>query len=308
MNVSIRIFLIAVLLSLTGCGESKSSAPAAELHAEATTLDRVVIDPEAARNAGIAVSTAVSGSLKETLMLYGVVQPNAEHTRQVVARFPGVVKSVNKALGDHVNAGDVLATVESNDSLQTYSIKAPITGVIAARVINTGETITDQALFTLTDLSTVWVELSLFPGDRAHVQVGQAVSIHATQGGPAASGRIVWLSSVGSTVTQSLAARVELDNRQGLWTPGLYVVGDITLSEQSIALAVQSDAVQNLDGKTVIFTESNGVYQARQVKLGRSDGVLTEVLEGIALNEHYVSANSFVIKADIEKSSAAHHE
>lgn len=313
MNESAWVVVITVLLGLSGCGDSTSSAAKAAATTEtpkeaAAAPDRVAIDPEAARNAGIAISTAGAGSLKETLALYGVVQPNAERTRQVVARFPGVVKSVNKALGDRVSAGDVLATVESNDSLQTYSIKAPIAGVITARAINAGETVTEQALFTLTDLSTVWVELSLFPADRARVQVGQTVSVHATQGGPTASGRVVWLSSVGSAVTQSLAARVELDNRQGLWTPGLYVVGDITLSEQPVTLAVQSAALQNLDGKTVVFTEVKGGYQARPVKVGRSDGAQTEILEGIALNERYVSANSFVIKADIEKSSAEHDE
>lgn len=309
MNDSALIVLFTVLLGLNGCSESQSPAPSEEPHTESQApAEGVAIDPTAARDAGIAVSTAGAGSLKETLALYGVIQPNAERTRQVVARFPGVVKSVNKTLGDHVKAGEILATVESNDSLQTYAIKAPIAGVITARAINAGETVTEQSLFTLTDLSTVWVELSLFPADRARVQVGQTVSVHATQGGPTATGRVAWLSSVGSAVTQSLAARVELDNRQGLWTPGLYVIGDITLSEQPVALAVQAGAVQNLDGKTVVFTEIKGGFRARPVKLGRSDGALTEVLSGIALNERYVSANSFVIKADIEKSSAEHDE
>lgn len=301
------IVVMTALLSVSGC---EKSAPAAgehneEHHEEAETkVDHVAIDANTARNAGIAVSTAGPAALKETLTLYGVVQPNAERVRTVVARFPGVVKSVNTSLGDRVNAGDVLATIESNDSLQSYPVKAPIAGVITTRTINAGETVAEQALFTVTDLGTVWVELSLFPRERAQIRVGQSVIVRGVQGDASASGHIKWLSAVGNTLTQSFAARVELDNPQNLWTPGLYVTGDVTLGEQAVPVAVQSTALQNLDGKTVVFAETKDGFNVRPVKIGRSDDALTEVLEGIAANERYVSANSFLIKADIEKSSA----
>lgn len=299
------IFLAAI--ALPGCHESKT--PVAEPRENIkSAVQRVVIDPTAARNAGIEVAIAGPASLKETLPLYGMVQPNAERMRTVVARFPGVVKSVNATLGDHVNAGDVLATVESNDSLQTYPIKASIAGVITERTINSGETVGEHPLFTITDLSTVWVELSLFSRDRAQVKVGESVLIHAAEGGPTATGRVVWLSAVGSAATQSLSARVQLDNAKGSWTPGLYVVGDVTLGEAPVQVAVQTIALQNLDGKTVVFTETKDGYTARPVKIGRSDGTLTEIVEGLKPNERYVSANSFVIKADIEKSSIENDE
>lgn len=307
MNDSALIIFLTALIVLGGC--SKSKTPIAEHHEEIkSAAQQVLIDPTAARNAGIAVSVAGPASLKEALSLYGVVQPNAERMRTVVARFPGVVKSVTAALGDHVKAGDVLATVESNDSLQTYAIKASIAGVITERSINSSETVGEHPLFTITDLSTVWVELSLFSRDRTQIKIGQSVNVRAVQDGPAATGHVVWLSAVGSAATQSLSARVQLDNAQGLWTPGLYVIGDVALGEESVPLAVQSSALQNLDGKTVVFTETKDGYAARAVKTGRSDGVLTEVLEGVSPNERYVSANSFVIKADIEKSSAEHDE
>lgn len=307
MKVFSLIVLMTVILGASGCGKS---APAVSEHGEEhheeaeSKVERVSIDPTAARDAGIAVSTAGPAALKETLTLYGVVQPNAERVRTVVARFPGVVKSVNTSLGDRVNAGDVLATIESNDSLQSYPVKAPIAGVITARNINAGETVAEQPLFTVTDLGTVWVELSLFPRDRAQVRKGQAVTIHAVQGDASASGNIAWLSAVGNATTQSISARVEINNPQDLWTPGLYVTGDVTLGEQAVPVAVQSAALQNLAGKTVVFAETKGGFIVRPVKIGRSDNELTEVLEGIAANERYVSANSFLIKADIEKSSA----
>lgn len=313
MNDSALLIVLTLFIGLSGCGESNSAAEknaAKENHAEepASSTPKVSIDAAAARNAGIVISTAGPASLKETLSLYGVIQPNAERTRTVVARFPGVVKSVNKTLGDSVNAGDVLATVESNDSLQTYAIKAPIAGTITTRNVNTGESVAEHNLFTVTDLSTVWVDLSLFARDMAQVKVGQEVAVHAADGGPTSNGKVIWLSALGSATTQSRSARVLLDNSKNVWTPGLYVTGDITLTERPVALAVKSTALQSLDGKTVVFSANNNSYEAHAVKVGASDGVLTEILEGLEPNTPYVSANSFVIKADIEKSSAEHDE
>lgn len=313
MNDSALLIVFTLLLGLAGCGESNSAAEksaAKEAHEETAPAgaQKVSIDAAAARNAGIGISTAGPASLKETLSLYGVVQPNAERTRTVVARYPGVVKSVNKTLGDSVQAGDVLATVESNDSLQTYAVKAPMAGTVTARNVNTGESVAEQPLFTITDLSSVWVDLSLFSRDMAQVKVGQEVVVRAADGGPTSNGKVVWLSALGSATTQSRSARVLLDNSKGLWTPGLYVTGDLTLNERPVALAVKSSALQTLDGKTVVFAANNNAYEARAVKVGTSDGTLTEIVEGLEANTPYVSANSFLIKADIEKSSAEHDE
>lgn len=312
MNDSALLIVFTLLVSLAGCGESNSAAEknaAKETHEETTpAAQKVSIDAAAARNAGIALSTAGPASLKETLSLYGVVQPNAERTRTVVARFPGVVKSVNKTLGDTVKAGDVLATIESNDSLQTYALKAPMAGTITARNVNAGESVVEQTLFTITDLATVWVDLSLFARDMGQVKVGQDVAVRAADGGPTSNGKVVWLSALGSATTQSRSARVLLDNSKGLWTPGLYVTGELTLTERPVALAVLSTALQTLDGKTVVFAASNNAYEARAVKVGTNDGTLTEIVAGLEPNTSYVSANSFLIKADIEKSSAEHDE
>src|SRR5690606_24628953 len=91
---------------------------------------RTTIARDMAAAAGIKTAVAAPGRLQETLALYGTIQPNAERVRHVVARFPGPIRSVNKQVGDAVRAGETLATVESNDSLQNYAVVAPIAGVI----------------------------------------------------------------------------------------------------------------------------------------------------------------------------------
>lgn len=305
----IFIFL-AVIFSISAC--DKSNPPAAvgqteaNAHEENALAQRVTIDPVAIQEANIAIGTSGPATLHESLPLYGIVQPNAERVRNVVARFPGVVKSVEKTLGDTVVAGAVLATIESNDSLQTYAIKAPIGGVITARNINTGENVAEQTLFTLTDLSSVWIELSVFSRDAARIHLGQNVRVRTVDNGTSANGLVVWISPLSSAANQSLTARVQIDNSNGQWTPGLYVVGEVAIAEHAVAVAVQSGALQTLDSKTVIFIEINGGFEPKPVTIGREDDTLSEISAGLAPGTRYVSANSFVIKAELEKSSAEH--
>ena len=89
--------------------------------------------------------------------------------REVTARFSGVIRSVSKRVGDGVQQGETLATVESNESLQSYGIASPISGVVIARTANPGESVAEKPLLTVGDLSTVWIELSLFPRDVARI-------------------------------------------------------------------------------------------------------------------------------------------
>ena len=242
----------------------------------------------------------------ESLPLYGVVAANAERTRNVSARYAGVVKTVTRTLGDAVRAGSALATIESNDSLQVYTVTAPISGTITARNINAGESVSDQRLFTITDLSSVWVELSAFPRDMVKIRLGQTVHVKSTDGSLASSGRVALVSAVGTTATQSTNVCVVLENAQRQWTPGLYVAAEVVLSETEVAVAVQSTALQDVDGQRVVFVELPEGFEPRALRLGRSDGDTTEVLEGLTPGERYVADNSFVVKAELEKGSAEH--
>jgi cobalt-zinc-cadmium efflux system membrane fusion protein len=317
MKNGVSILWLAALLALGAC--NKKAAPAA-LHKESVqagaveakksearkpdSANEVQITPEAAKEAGIDTVPAGPALLHEVLPLYGLIQPNAERMRAVSARYPGVVQAVTKRVGDAVRSGEVLARVESNESLQTYSVTAPIAGIVTARDVNPGETVAEKALFTVADLSTVWVELSLFPNDLSRVRVGQNVRVKSVDGGLSGAGRLVWVSVLGTSESQSVTARVLLENRNHQWTPGLYVSGEVILSEATVPLAVRTSAVQSVDGQSVVFVRNARGYEVRPVKLGRQDSEVIEVLDGLRAGEPYVVTGSFLVKAELGKAGA----
>src|SRR5262249_26230889 len=94
--------------------------------------------------AGIELQTAGPAVLQQGLSLNGIIQPNQEALVQVTPRFPGVVRDVHRRVGDQVAKGDLLATVESNQSLTSYELKAPIAGTIIDRSLSLGEYASEQ--------------------------------------------------------------------------------------------------------------------------------------------------------------------
>jgi cobalt-zinc-cadmium efflux system membrane fusion protein len=97
-----------------------------------------------------------------------------------------------------------------------------------------------------------------------------------------------------------------LRNESGDMAPGDLVVGQIDLEKIDVPLAVDNRALQDFRDWRVVFIKVGNTYEIRPLELGRSDGRLTEVLDGLNAGDHYVVENSYLIKADIEKSGASH--
>ncbi len=277
-------------------------------HGDEEAADSVSLSAQQIQRASIELAEAGAGTIREQPSLYGMIAPNAERVREVTARFPGAIRSVSKRVGDPVRQGETLATVESNESLRTYAVTSPLTGVVTARDANPGEQTGNQSLFTVADLATVWVEVSLFPRDRAQVRVGQSVRVRSTDTGQSAEGQVTYVAPFGSASSQTLTARVLLDNQDGRWAPGLYVSADVTLAEILVPVAIRNEALQTLDERSVVFLAIPDGFRAQPVRIGRSDAELTEILDGLKAGDRYVTRNSFILKADLGKGTAEHED
>ena len=266
---------------------------------------RTHISAEMAEAFGLATSVAGPAVLKETLTVYGRIVPNADRVREIRARFEGAIRSVDVALGDTVRAGQTLARIESNESLRPYVIEAPIAGIVTERVANAGEQTAGRRLFTVVDTSSVWANLAVFIGDRTRVRAGAPAKITSTLGGQSIDGVIDRLNVV-ADASQAVTARVVLDNAEGLWALGTYVTAEVQVAETEVPLAVKRSALQSFRDFTVVYAQVGDEYEVRMLELGRQDGDAVEVLGGLKPGTRYVTENSYVLKADIEKSGASH--
>lgn len=293
--------LLCVFLSLAG---SQLLAAEHEHEHEENHRDHVSMTMQQSERMGIATSIAGAQSLKQTLLLFGKVSPDPNQISHLTARYPGVIQTVQPGLGETVQAGDLLATIQANDSLQTYELRAPIAGMVVDMHANPGEFAGDEPLMTVANYQQVWADLNIFPGQSSRIRPGQAVAV--SLGSMQTQSEIRYLNP-GQGLTPYVVARVPITNPDLLWTPGLLIEAEVTVSESTVDLAVANQALQEFEGSQVVFVPDEGGYVVRSVQIGRSDQHFTEVLSGLEPGESYVIDNSYLLKADLEKSGAAHN-
>jgi cobalt-zinc-cadmium efflux system membrane fusion protein len=192
------------------------------------------------------------------------------------------------------------------EALRRREVRAPIAGRITARPKMLGDAVSAEAeVYTLADLSTVWVEMAVPPADLAFVKEGMAVRIRG-EGEARGEGRVVFLSPVLDPETRSARAVVEAPNPEGAFRPGGFATAEVATEERRVDVLVPRAAVQEIGGESVVFVRTPDGFEKREVVLGRGDREGVEVVFGLDEGERYAAANTFVLKAELGKSEAEH--
>ncbi|SEJ13511.1 membrane fusion protein, cobalt-zinc-cadmium efflux system [Azotobacter beijerinckii] len=268
---------------------------------------RTEIERAVAEEAGIRVAPAGSGEIADAHEVQGLLTPVDGKVARVTARFPGPIRRLAANVGDRVRAGQALATVESNLSLTDYSLTSPIAGVVLARNASLGAQAGEgAALFEVADLSTLWVDLHVFGADVQYIRPGAAVEVTRLSDGASARTVLERVLPGTATASQSTVARATLANADGLWRPGSAVKARIVVDRQPAALVVPLAALQSFRDWEVVFVRVGDTYEVRPVELGKRDAERVQVLAGIEPGDQVVVEQSYLVKADIEKSGASH--
>ncbi|WAJ71543.1 efflux RND transporter periplasmic adaptor subunit [Catenovulum adriaticum] len=283
--------------------------------------DQVIIDDKIAEQAGIQTQTVKPGPIGQTITAYGEIVYHPTQVSHVRARFNGVINNVTVDIGDEVKAGQILANIESNESLKPYPLKSPISGIVTDRHANAGELSLQQVLFTIANEKIRWVELKIFPSQQSKVTAGQTVWVHVPTSPSTPNQSLAKPSSQLNTTRLKakimhivpspqakpyLIAHLKLVNSETNFHPGLMVTADIVVSQKSANMRVNNHAIQMHEGHKVVFIKKEQAYIARKISIGQQDNLYTEINSGLTAGDVYVSQNSYLIKADLAKSSASH--
>lgn len=208
------------------------------------------------------------------------------------------------------NAQQKLAAIgagTSSSGLNRYEIRAPFDGIVVEKHLALGEAVKEDAsIFTISDLSSVWAEMTVAARDMNAVRVGESVTVNATAFASSASGKIAYVGALLGEQTRTAKAHVVLPNPGNAWRPGLFVNVDVLAQEAEVPLAVAADAVQSVEQKQVVFVRVADGFRKQEVTLGRTDGKRVEIIKGLSAGDVYAAAGSFVIKAELGKGSAEH--
>jgi len=333
------------------------------------------------REFGIHLETAQAGTLNQYIELPGEIVLNADRLAHVVPRVAGIVREVRATVGDRIEAGQLLAILESREladakavylaaiereklaqanfareerlwgkkvtSEQEYldarqalaeariarnstkqqlhalgftdavlkelpdhpdatythfEIRAPLGGTVIEKHMTLGENVgADADVFTIADLSTVWVNLNIYQKDLVSVRKGQSVGIEIGHGIPSVEGKIAWVGPQVDEGTRTAKARIELVNSDGSLRPGLFVTAKVAVGSSQAGLVVPKSALQSFEGKTVVFVRTDEGFEPKPVELGRQNGTTVEILSGLLTGQTYAAEGAFTLKAQLSK-------
>ncbi|WP_437937484.1 efflux RND transporter periplasmic adaptor subunit [Sorangium sp. So ce341] len=243
-------------------------------------------------------------------------------------------QAVAEARIEHRSAAQKLSAAAGSGAAKGsgYALVAPMDGTIIEKHIAIGEVLKeDTQVFVIADLSTIWVNVTVYAKDLSRVQVGQTAWVKAEGIDQAARGSVAYLGQVVDEQNRSAVARVVLQSPGAAWRPGLFATADIAVEEAAAPVVISDEAIQRVEGREVVFVEEGGGFEARAVKVGRrgtsapgigAEGAdaqpgaqgaepqrgaaVVEILAGVAAGERYVGKNSFILKAELGKSEAGH--
>jgi len=209
------------------------------------------------------------------------------------------------------NARQKLAAIGADTTakgdLNRFEIRAPFDGMVVEKHISLGEAVKEDApVFTLSDLSTVWAEIAVPARDLNRIRVGEKVLVKADAFDSSASGTVAYVGSLLGAQTRTAMARVTLVNPQGTWRPGLFVNIEVVTAEAEVPVAVPVAALHRMEERDVIFVRTEDGFRAQVVKTGRSDGRLTEIVDGLKAGEQYAGDGSFIVRSELGKADAVH--
>lgn len=194
-----------------------------------------------------------------------------------------------------------------------FGVAAPFAGIVVARDASLGEMAEPaDTLFTVADLSRLWIELDVFERDLARVKAGQPVEIAVTAyPGRTFPGRIVYVGDVLDRVKRTVRARVEIVNADGVLKPGMFATANIQTGGGGPAVAVvPQGAIQDLEGRKVVFVPGDrpGEFRALPVELGATlDGDRVIIRRGLAPGSPVVTAGAFALRSELSKDEVGEH-
>lgn len=301
-----RRITIALLLALLPVS---TAAPAAQARAEDAHAEarRVELPEEVLEEFGVEVATAAPGVLIRSVSLPAEVRANENRLAHIAPRFAGVATDIRSEVGDRVEAGDTLAVIEGSQSLAPYPLRTLIGGVVIERHVTRGEPVSQERgpLFTVADLGTVWVDLSVYQRYLSDLSPGQRVVVSAGHGLAEAEGELSYVAPVVDEHTRTAIARVVLPNPEGIWRPGMFVTARVEIARDEVPVAVRRSALSTLDGRTVVFVRKGEGFEARPVVTGLQGEETVEVVSGLGPGERYVAHGAFTLKSELGREELA---
>jgi cobalt-zinc-cadmium efflux system membrane fusion protein len=253
---------------------------------------------------------AVSQELKRTERLVEIGAASRQELERVRATHTTAATAVEGVRAQLALLGMSPAAISglasAKDISSITSVPAPIDGVITERQANLGLNVdTSTPLFTVVDLSSVWVQGDLYEKDFSSVRVGSTVTVTTTAyAGLVLHGRVAYIDPQLNEQTRTARVRVEVPNPRRELRLGMYAEMQIAGRGAVVGVAVPREAVQTIGNRQFVYIAQPGQrarYTEREVRIGKTSGDVVEIVAGLKSGDAVVTKGSFFVRAERER-------
>jgi len=189
---------------------------------------------------------------------------------------------------------------KADDSLTRYEIVSPLDGQVLEKNLSLGEMVeSTDAVYRVANMKTVWVKINLLQKQLPYLKKGMAVHIHGDEPLPEEKGTLTFIGPLVGRETRTASGRATLSNPNGEWRPGLFVTARVVAGKNRVPLLIPKKAVQQMEGKSVVFVPGREGFEERVVTTGKSDETHVEITEGLSSGDEIVTDGSFELKATL---------
>ena len=189
------------------------------------------------------------------------------------------------------------------------TLRSPVAGEVTSVTVTPGEYVPpERELFQVADPRTVWAELMIPARDIQRVRVGQTMMLSVQGSDHPHTGRIRFLSPAVDPATGAAKAIATIDNRDGDLRVGQNVSARVTTpgSDGQRVPVVPRSAIQEVDGRSVVFVRTQRGFVMRPVTVGTGSDAAVPIISGLRVGERVATVNAFVLKAELGKAEAEH--
>ena len=291
MKLNSLIFLSLLSISTTHAAE------------EARAQNTIILDEIAVKNLRIQTEEAEERDFETTVFAIGRIEEIPSSRSVLSSRIAGRVSALNAFEGDTVEAGEVLAVVESRqmgDPPPSVELKAPQSGLVVASHVRLGQPVEPSAeLLDVSDRSKLWAVAKIPEQEAAQVAIGTAARIHIPAlGDEVFEAELTRFGVEADREAGTIEAIFELDNADGKLRPGMRAEFSVVLDSQPFVLSVPRTAIQGDPASRVVFVkdyELPNAFIRVPVTLGGENDAYVEVLNGVFPGDEVVTQGSYAL-------------
>lgn len=197
----------------------------------------------------------------------------------------------------------------SGDAVSAFAVTAPFAGTVIEKKATLGELASpSEPLFSVADLSRVWIQADLPESTLAKVRIGATAKVTVpAYPNEVFSGRVGHVGASLDKETRTAAARIEVANADGRLKPEMFATASIEVAgDKRDAISLPDAAIVLLEGKPTVFVYAQGAYEAREVEPGERIGGRTVLKSGLMAGDQVVTSGTYVLKARKLKSQLGH--